>query len=539
MNKKSLRTVLLIITALFGVFVYCYGLGSYGLMDPDEGRYSEIPREMIESGDFVTPKLNYVKYFEKPVLHYWLTAGAFVVFGQNEFASRFFPVLLGIGGCVITFLLAKKITRDENASALAGLILGSSILWYAISRINITDMTLTFFFTAALYFYRLWLENDKRFSIVLFYVAMSLAVLTKGLIGVVLPGGIALLNLIFTKQYKRIPGLFSPLAIIIFFLIVSPYFIAVCQANDDFFYFFFVREHFLRYTTTIHERYEPMWFFVPIILAGFIPWSGTLIDAARAAFGKCNLISRDDGHFLGLWFLLPFIFFSVSKSKLIPYIMPCMPPVAVLGAAALSTFEGKDFKRFIITSGILIIPVALTGLILPAIKNDPDYNAMIIPAASLSIMLLIFFGLSVILLNKKKVFSLTLLCIVAFAALQAASGAFKVEADHISSKDSAEIINTLNAEDVVVYQNLMQGMGFYLKQRTITAETLNELEFGAMQEKDSRWFINNSKLAELWKSPRRVVVFMRKGHLQSLTELLGVAPVRQWTVNFNTIISNF
>ncbi len=218
--------------------------------------------------------------------------------------------------------------------------------------------------------------------------------------------------------------------------------------------------------------------------------------------------------------------------------MPCMPPAAVLGAAALSTFEGKDFKRFVITSGILIIPLALTGLILPAMKNDPDYNAMIIPAAALSIMLLVFFGLSIMLLKKKKVFSLTLLCIVAFTALQAASGAFKVEADNLSTKSAAEIIKTLDAEDVVVYQNLMQSMGFYLERRTITADTLNELEFGAMQEKDPRWFIDNSRLAELWKSPRRVVIVM-EGNSQSLTELLKAAPVRQWTANSNTIISNF
>ena len=536
MNKRSFGVI---IAVLLGVFVYFYGLGNYALMDPDEGRYSEIPREMIETGDYITPRLNYVKYFEKPVLHYWLTAGAFFMFGQNEFASRFFPVIAGLGGCVITFLLAKKITRDKNASALASLILGSSILWYSISRINLTDMTLTFFFTLALYFYRFWLDDDKRISIVMFYVSMALAVLTKGLIGVVLPGGIALLNLIFTKQYRRIPGLFSPLAIIVFFLIVSPYFVAVCRANDDFFEFFFIREHFLRYTTTIHERYEPVWFFVPIIIAGFIPWSGMLIDAAMSAFGKSKLISKNDGIFLGLWFLLPFIFFSLSNSKLITYITPCMPPVAVLGAGALSVYDGKDFKRFVITSGVLIIPLALTGFILPSIKNDPDYNAMIIPAAALSVMLLVFFVMSMMLLKGKKALSLTFLCIVSFMTLQAASGAFKVEADHLSSKSAAEIIKTLDAEDVVVYQNLMQGVGFYLERRTITAEILNELEFGAMQEKDPRWFIDDSKLAELWKSPRRVVLVMRDKHLQSLTKLFGASPVRKWTTKSSTVIANF
>ena len=76
------------------MFVYLAGLGDYGFIDPDEGRYSEIPREMIESGDFITPRLNYVKYFEKPIMHYWLTAAAFMTFGQNEFAGRLTPVTL-------------------------------------------------------------------------------------------------------------------------------------------------------------------------------------------------------------------------------------------------------------------------------------------------------------------------------------------------------------------------------------------------------------------------------------------------------------
>ena len=535
-KKKFSVATLLIIAALLGVFIYFYGLGNYSLMDPDEGRYSEIPREMIEAGDFITPRLNYVKYFEKPVLHYWLTAGAFLMFGQNEFASRFFPVVLGLGGCVLTFLLALKITRDKFAASLASLILGSSVLWFALSRINLTDMTLTFFFTAALYFYRAWLEDNKRSSIIFFYVSMALAVLTKGLIGVVLPGGVALLNLIFTRQYKKIPGLFSPLAIIIFFLVVSPYFIAVCRANSDFFDFFFIREHFLRYTTKIHERYEPVYFFVPIILAGFLPWSGMLFEAARAACGKCSLISKSDGIFLGTYFLLPFIFFSISNSKLITYIIPCMPPVAILMAGAFATLDSKIFKRFVIFSGFLILPVALVGLLLPVLKNDPDYNVMAIPAAMLAMMLLMFYAATFAAKSKK---GLTGLCLIAFLALLAASGAFKIEGDHLSTKAAAEIIEELDAEDVVVYQNLMQSMSFYLNRRTVTADILNELEFGAAQEKDPRWFISNEQLKNLWTSGRRVAITLRKKNSQALIETLGNPPARKIQANENLILVNF
>ena len=216
--------------AVLAVCVYFCGLGDYGFIDPDEGRYSEIPREMIEAGDYITPRLNYVLYFEKPPLHYWLTAGAFLAFGENEFAGRFFPVMAGLGCCVLAYAIALKITRSKYASALAGLMLASSVLWYGTSRINITDMTLTFFFTAAMASYYFWSVNGKKSAILLFYSFMALSVLTKGLIGVVLPGGIALIHLIITRQYRKIPGLFSPSAIILFFVIVSPYFVEVCRS---------------------------------------------------------------------------------------------------------------------------------------------------------------------------------------------------------------------------------------------------------------------------------------------------------------------
>ena len=167
---------------------------------------------------------------------------------------------------------------------MAALILASSLLWYAISRLNITDMTVTFFFTLALLGYRFWLDDgDKRRWLLVFYAAMALATLTKGLMGVVLPGGIAVLHLAFTRRWRLLPRLFSPLAIALYFAVTVPWFWAVCRANPDFFDFFFIREHFLRYLTTVHDRYEPVWFFVPIILAAFVPWTGMLWDAARAA----------------------------------------------------------------------------------------------------------------------------------------------------------------------------------------------------------------------------------------------------------------
>ena len=529
------RRAILILGAILAVFVYFWGLGDYGLIDPDEGRYAEIPREMIEASDFITPRLNYVLYFEKPPLHYWLTAGAFMIFGENEFAGRFFPVIAGLGCCVLAYVVALKITRSKYASALAGLMLASSVLWYGTSRINITDMTLTFLFTASMASYYFWNVSGKKFHLLAFYSFMALSVLTKGLIGVVLPGGIALIHLIITKDYRKIIPLFSPSAIILFFVIVTPYFVEVCRRNPDYFQFFFIREHFLRYTTTIHSRYEPFYFFIPIIVAGFIPWTGILWDSFAAVFGKCRLIGKSAGSFLGLWAGIPFAFFSASGSKLITYILPCFPPLMILAGASMSVLEGKNLQRFVIITSAVLIPVAVTGFVLPLVKDDPAFNAMKFPAMCLAVMLVIFWALSLLIGRVRNIPAL--LVITGLSAMFAASGAFNVEGKLLSHKDSASLVPN-DADDVVVYANLMQGMNFYTKRRTVTAEDLNELEFGAEHDSNrERWFIGNDSLRELWRSGRKVVVISRHKD-KGMREILE-SPVREWSTSADIVMANF
>lgn len=538
MRTKSLLCVL---AACLCVCVYFAGLGDYGFVDPDEGRYSEIPREMIETGDFITPRLNYVKYFEKPIMHYWLTALSFKAFGQNEFAGRFTPAVLGLLGCVITFLLAKRVTRDTRAALISSLVLASSVLWYSISRLNITDMTLTFFFTGALYFFRLWVDDtERKFWLIMFYVFMAFAVMSKGLIGVVLPGGIAVIYSLLTGQGKGILSrIFSPLAIAIFLAVNAVWFVPVCMANNDFFEFFFVREHFLRYTTTIHDRWQPFWFFGPVLLAGLIPWTGLLLDAFRAIFGKCKLIDKKDGVLLGLWFLMPFAFFSMSGSKLVTYILPCFPPLAVLAGSSLASMEGKEFRKFAAISTLILVPLALTGLLWPRMTDDTDVIAMAIPAARLALSLLVFWGVSLLLLKKNAGAVALVLCVLGLGAMYAASPAFKVEADLLSHKDSAELVRTLDGlDDVVVYQKLMQGMNYYLGRRTITADILDELEFGAAQEESPKWFISREQLAALWKSDTHIAVVARRKNIESLQETLG-EPARQLVSSADVVFVNY
>ena len=182
----------LILLILFG-FLFLYGLGSAPLIDPDEGRYAEIPREMLERGDFITPTLNYVKYFEKPPLLYWVNAGSMAVFGQDEFAARLPSALSGLLTVLLTYLAGRQLFNRRTA-LVGALILGSCAAFLLQSRIILTDMLLTLCLSAALFSFLLAVRNTEPQRVKqlfrLFFICCGLAVLTKGLIGMVLPGEI-------------------------------------------------------------------------------------------------------------------------------------------------------------------------------------------------------------------------------------------------------------------------------------------------------------------------------------------------------------
>ena len=346
-NPRSINWI----HALFALgllFVYFSGLGAYGLLEPDEGRYSEIPREMIETGDFVTPRLNYVKYFEKPALHYWLTAASQKVFGETEFAGRFWPAVLALGSVAVAWATSRRM-HGGQAAYYSSAVLGASLLHFAIGRINIIDMTLSFFMTLS--FAGLWfaLKEDSRRGLMLFYAGMALAVLSKGLVGVVLPGGVLVAYSLITRDISPLKRAINRRGIVLFLILTVPWFFEVCRRNPDFFRFFFIQEHFLRYATRMHGRYEPAWFFIPILIVGFFPWAGLLPGAILSALPRpLRALGREkrDELYLLLWFGVIFVFFSLSSSKLIPYIVPALPPMAMLmGSYLARCLDDEDSKK--------------------------------------------------------------------------------------------------------------------------------------------------------------------------------------------------
>jgi 4-amino-4-deoxy-L-arabinose transferase-like glycosyltransferase len=238
------------------------------------------------------------------------------------------------------------------------MVLGSSVLYTALAHILTLDMGLAFFLTLALAGLLLALDpradaaTNRRWMLVA-AAGCALAVLSKGLIGIVLPGAVVTLYVLVKRDFGLLRRLHLASCGALFLAITAPWFVAVSVANPEFAWFFFVHEHFQRYTSTIHQRYQPWYFFIPILAAGILPWLFTLVDALIHA---CKRINKDK-HFDPLFFTLLwagfiFAFFSASGSKLPSYILPIFPALALIIGLRLTTISGR-------TLAWQLVPVAM------------------------------------------------------------------------------------------------------------------------------------------------------------------------------------
>ncbi|MBU0753194.1 MAG: phospholipid carrier-dependent glycosyltransferase [Gammaproteobacteria bacterium] len=304
------------------------------LVKPDEGRYGEIPREMVASGDWLTPRLNGIKYFEKPPLQYWATAAGYTVFGEHHWTVRLWPALTGFFGILFTGFVTMRLFGAAAGWVAAG-VLGGSLLYAMLGHVAVLDMSLSVFLASAIFAFVMAQRDaasprETRNWMWAAYALLALAVLTKGLVGLVLPAA----TLVAYTLWQRDWGLWKKLHLVsglaIFFAIAAPWFVAVSLANPEFFNFFFIHEHFQRFLTKVHRRYAPMWYFVPILLVGLMPWTLAMFGGLWRAV-KADPTSRfQPARFLLAWCVVVFGFFSVSSSKLVPYILPIFPALAAL-----------------------------------------------------------------------------------------------------------------------------------------------------------------------------------------------------------------
>ena len=317
----------LILILLF-MLLWAAGLSTRSITRPDEGRYAEIAREMAVSGDWVVPHLNGIPYFEKPPLQYWATATAIDLLGPTPLAARLWTALLGLLGIAAVWRFGNRLF-GHGVGVRAALVLAGSLYYGALGHVNSLDMGVSVWMTLAVCAFLAAQVGDRRWMW-LAWAAAAAGFLSKGLMALALPGGTLVLYTLWTRDTSPWKRLEILRGLPIFLLLSVPWLVLAAGRHPEFLHFFFIHEHLERFTTTVHQRVEPAWYFLPILLAGLLPW--TTLFPASVLRPLRGLRSRtfSPQRFLAIYALFVVVFFSLSGSKLPSYILPAFPAMALL-----------------------------------------------------------------------------------------------------------------------------------------------------------------------------------------------------------------
>jgi 4-amino-4-deoxy-L-arabinose transferase-like glycosyltransferase len=532
MTQNSTQTVtqgmrdFFLLTVLISLF-FGFMLGNRPLSVPDEGRYVEIPREMVATGDYLTPRLNGVKYFEKPVLFYWLESFSIKLFGLKGFALRLWPALFALMGCLVVYGSGVRLF-GRRTGLISATVLATSLLYYALSRAIILDMPVSALLSVALLCFLLGTHEPlglrRRFFMWGFYSFAALAVLTKGLIGILIPGMVIGVWIMLLREWRVLKTMYLPSGLLLFLLIAAPWHILVDRANPEFFNFYFIHEHFLRYVTKIHGRYKPAWFFIPVVLLGLFPWSAFLIQAVKHNLPPSwrERHEHRDTLFLLLWAGLVFLFFSASDSKLIPYILPVFPPLSLLiGRYLAEAWDRRDFPG--IRAGyavMLIITVVLTVVLiaLPQYRVSPDVQKLGKLPFLFAVVLITGTAVTWFMSRRRNFrwafLSLTVTTVL-FSIVVNAAASF---ADMRSTKNLALVLRQLlqPGDEVVSYDTYYQDLPVYLERRITVVNWKGELEFGTTVEDTSQWMIVEATFWKRWDGPATIYMLTKRGTYDAL-----------------------
>ncbi len=335
----SFIIILLVITCFLGFF----GLGKMALTDPDETFYAQTAKEMISRGEWVTPFIFGKPQFEKPIFYYWLVIISYMIFGITEFAARFPSAVFGIIGIIGTYYLGRLLF-SKTCGFFAGLVLATSMLYVVFSRACVTDMVLTTFILLCMLFFLLGQVRGKAVCYIASSVMAALAVLTKGPIGLFIPAVVAALYITFTRGWKKTFSKVPLFWCIVVFLAVSlPWYIAVTRMHGSLFIDeFFGFHNVTRFLEAEHVIGTSPFFYIPVVIGGFYPWSIFFLFGSWDMYKKGEAASpvKSAGLFLAIWFLTVFLFFSLSSTKLVTYIFPLFPVMAVV--------TGRFWEKFLL-----------------------------------------------------------------------------------------------------------------------------------------------------------------------------------------------
>lgn len=377
-------------------FACFYGLSGYALLDMNEGLYAEIAREMLAGKHFIIPTLNNVPYLEKPPLLYWLIAASYQLFGVNAFAARIIPALfLALTGLGVVYVGHRE--EKHRVGFITAVILLSSIIYIMIGRTVFFDMVLNFFNSASLVFFYYWTKDKKTSDLNLFYSFLALAILTKGFVSMVLIGLVAGIYMIMTRADKNdYKLLFNKQSLIIFLAITLPWHLLALVTFPPFFWEYFINNQLLRFfnTRVPHDFHTgPLYFYIPRLIAYLLPWT-IFLPALCWPVSFKNFKqpwTNPLNIFLSIWFVVMFVFFSLSGDKGDYYLVIGVLPIAwLLGEKIEAWVEQNKTKAlslgFFVSVGVLIVlsvfaylfytshgvndPAEISGVKIPHVLKD-------------------------------------------------------------------------------------------------------------------------------------------------------------------------
>jgi len=327
------------------------------LFNPDEGRYAEIAREMLTGGDWVIPHLNGLAYIEKPPLQYWATALALRVFGQSEFAARFYTACCALATLLTVWLLARRLW-SASAAWRAAAMLSSMMLFLVMGQILTLDMGLTLYLTMALAGFLLAQTGRRPAELgwmLLAWVAVALGVLSKGVVAVAIPAAVLVSYSAWARDFSPWRRLHPAWGLPLFLAITVPWHWLAARRLADFAQFFFVHEHLARYLTPSANREEPWWYFGVVLALGSAPWTLSVFRVMVLGWrGHAPRSEFNPSLFLWIWVWFVCIFFSLSESKLIPYILPALPALALL----IASLPAEVLRRDLLMTAVLTLAAA-------------------------------------------------------------------------------------------------------------------------------------------------------------------------------------
>ncbi|MGA1846574.1 ArnT family glycosyltransferase [Deferribacter abyssi] len=494
--------------------ILIYPIKFIPLFETTEARYSEIAREMVVSGDYIEPRFNGIKHFHKPPFTYWMIAAGLKIFGINGFGARFFGVLAAVVSIFFLFKISKIFFKQDDDCFNIALIYASSFLFLVISRISSTDIYLTMWTVIAQYFLFRQIYYKKQLINVIFYaLALGFGFLTKGpiiFLFTILPFYI---GKVFDKNHRKVFKISEVIIAFILFISISlPWYIVVIIKNPDLLNYFLKVQTIDRVATNRFHRYKPFYFFILVFIGGFLPYSFYFLKG-MFNLNKMNTIYK----VFFTYIIVPFVIFSIAKSKLATYILPLFPISSIFAYIGIKEYDNKIIRYISLVFLILIVFVLMfSGFFY---KPLFPYKKTIV---LYGILVMLTLAPVIINLNNEKfvksvsfsIISLSFIIYMILPTIGPSIKGYRLMTFKINELDPEKKLNVLVYKDFIpsisFYRNKLAVIA-YGKEREVQFENDdNYKQFYLTDDREINEFIRNNKSFFLVSRPKRIGIFQKK-----------------------------